>query len=138
YCNLISAIFDNEATASVKLESSNLPAELKQNLKTVVQQMDSPYMKYFVALDPSKKLGSITCPVLALNGKKDTQVFHQKNLEALIKRLPKNERNQIIALEDLNHLFQHCQTGASTEYGQIEETISPEVLTLIIDFIKRQ
>ena len=138
YCELISAIFDNDAAASEKLEASNIPAELKQNLQTGIQQMKSPYMQYFVALDPSKKLSDIKCPVLALNGKKDTQVFHQKNLEALEKGLPKNKLNQIVALEDLNHMVQHCQTGASTEYGQIEETISPEVLTLITDFIKRQ
>jgi len=28
----------------------------------------------------------------------------------------------------LNHLFQTCQTGAVTEYGQIEETIAPVAL----------
>lgn len=138
YCDLISSIFDNDPTASEKLEASNLPGDLKQNLKTVVLHMKSPYMQYFVALDPSKKLGDITCPVLALNGTKDTQVFYQKNLEALEKGLPKNELNKIVVLADLNHLFQHCETGASNEYGQIEETISPEVLTLISDFIKRQ
>lgn len=138
YCNLISDIFDNDPSAAEKLESSNLPAELKQNLKTVIQQMKSPYMQYFVAMDPSKKLSDIKCPVLALNGKKDTQVYYQKNLETLTKGLPKNKLNNIVALDDLNHLFQHCDTGASNEYAVIEETISPEVLTLITDFIRQQ
>ena len=36
----------------------------------------------------------------------------------------------------LNHLFQHAQTGAATEYGTIEETISPEVLSDIVAWLK--
>ena len=36
----------------------------------------------------------------------------------------------------LNHLFQHCQRGTVDEYGKIEETISPEVLTDIANWIK--
>ena len=138
YCDLISSIFDSDATASEKLEKSNLPAELKQNLKAVVQQMKSPYMQYFVALDPSKILGDIKCPVLALNGTNDTQVCYKKNLEALNKGLPKNDLNKTVVLNGLNHLFQHCETGALSEYALIEETISPEVLTLITDFIRLQ
>lgn len=138
YCDLISSIFDNDATASEKLEASKMPAELKQNLETVIQQMKFPYMQYFVALNPSKNLSNIKCPVLALNGKKDTQVYYQKNLDALTNGLPQNKRNKIVALDDLNHMFQHCTTGATNEYAVIEETISPEVLTLITDFICQQ
>jgi hypothetical protein len=36
----------------------------------------------------------------------------------------------------LNHLFQHCTTGLTNEYRQIEETISPEVLSDIAQWIK--
>ncbi len=42
---------------------------------------------------------------------------------------------QIKLYPELNHLFQHSQTGAVQEYGTIEETISPEVLQDIADFI---
>lgn len=35
----------------------------------------------------------------------------------------------------LNHLFQTSQTGLPGEYGTIEETISPEVLTTIGDWV---
>lgn len=38
-------------------------------------------------------------------------------------------------LPGLNHLFQHCETGAVAEYAQIEETISPEVLEIITAWI---
>ena len=34
-------------------------------------------------------------------------------------------------LPNLNHLFQTAQTGALSEYSQIEETIAPEALDLV-------
>ncbi len=37
---------------------------------------------------------------------------------------------------NLNHLFQHAQTGAVSEYSTIEETVSPEVLQDIVGFIR--
>ena len=35
----------------------------------------------------------------------------------------------------LNHLFQSCQTGSLAEYESIEQTMAPEVLELIADWI---
>ncbi|MGE0449055.1 MAG: hypothetical protein AB7Q29_05660 [Vicinamibacterales bacterium] len=35
----------------------------------------------------------------------------------------------------MNHLFQHADTGAVEEYATIEETIAPEVLSLITTWI---
>lgn len=43
---------------------------------------------------------------------------------------------QIVELEGLNHLFQHAETGLPTEYTTIEETISEEVLALMLEFVK--
>ena len=36
---------------------------------------------------------------------------------------------------ELNHLFQHSTTGLPGEYGQIEETFSPEVLDYMTQWI---
>ena len=80
-------------------------------------------------------LGNVTCPVLALNGTKDVQVEYESNLSALHNTLPSNSKNQIESVDGVNHLFQHCKTGAVTEYRDIEETISPEVLETIINWI---
>jgi hypothetical protein len=38
-------------------------------------------------------------------------------------------------LPKLNHPFQHCKTGAPTEYRRIDETFSPAALDLIGDWI---
>jgi hypothetical protein len=37
----------------------------------------------------------------------------------------------------LNHFFQTAKTGAPAEYEEIEETLSPAVLTLVSDWIAR-
>ena len=54
----------------------------------VINSLGTPYMKYFLALNVSEMLNSVTCPVMALNGTKDTQVDCERNLEALRKGLP--------------------------------------------------
>ena len=110
----------------------NLPTSLAQNLAVVTKQLQTPYMKHFLALDSRPLLGNITCPVLALNGTKDTQVDSESNLDALRSGLQKNAKNKLEAIEGVNHLFQHCKTGMATEYGNIEETIAPEVLEKMV------
>jgi 2-keto-3-deoxy-L-rhamnonate aldolase RhmA len=47
-----------------------------------------------------------------------------------------NNIRKIEKVEGVNHLFQHCTTGAVTEYGEIEETIAPEVLETITKWIQ--
>ena len=113
----------------------NLPDELKQNYQAVLVQIQTPWMIKFLSLDMRPLLGGITCPVLALNGTKDIQVDYESNLGALRDGLPNNEKNRIEAIEGVNHLFQHCTTGALSEYRNIEETISPEVLEIMVQWI---
>lgn len=135
YCEILTLAFDGNETVAKKLDSSNLPIELKQNLQPTLWQLKTPYLQYFLTLDIRDKLGNVVCPVLALNGTKDTQVFYTGNLDALNKMLPSGALNKIVAIDGLNHLFQHCKTGSVNEYATIEETISPEVLELIPQWI---
>jgi len=37
----------------------------------------------------------------------------------------------------LNHLFQHCKSCTVVEYGQIEESFSPEVLRLMGEWMDK-
>ena len=113
----------------------DLPDELKQNYQAVLVQIQSPWMIKLLSLDMRPLLGGITCPVLAINGTKDIQVDCESNLGALRDGLPANAKNRIEAIEGVNHLFQHCDTGALSEYRNIEETISPEVLELMVQWI---
>lgn len=74
--------------------------------------------------------------MLILNGSKDTQVDADLNLK-LFEKMKDKQKVDVIRYEGLNHLFQHCTTGLPLEYGQIEETIAPQVLKDISDWIIR-
>jgi uncharacterized protein len=104
-----------------------------------VAMLTSPWFVTLLAFDPAPTLAKVKCPVLALNGEKDLQVSYRENLGGIRKGLAAGGNHDVTtrALPDLNHLFQHCQTGAITEYGRIEETMSPEVLELVSDWIAR-
>lgn len=134
YCNALDEVFNAciSGTAMPSTTQYNLPTSLAQNLAVVTKQLQTPYMKHFLALDSRPLLGNITCPVLALNGTKDTQVEPESNLGALRSGLQKNAKNKLEAIEGVNHIFQHCKTGMATEYGNIEETIAPEVLEKMV------
>jgi hypothetical protein len=41
----------------------------------------------------------------------------------------------IVELPGLNHLFQTARTGAPSEYGQIEETMSPVAMEKVATWI---
>ncbi len=82
----------------------------------------------------------MTCPVLAVNGEKDTQVDAKLNLKAIETALKRggNKDVTIRALPNLNHLFQTCKTGAVTEYSAIEETLAPVVLETIANWLRKK
>jgi len=96
----------------------------------------SPWLQWFIDYDPSENIRQTSCPVFALNGDRDCQVISFLNLEAIRRLLPPSEKNLVKEYPALNHLFQHATTGLPSEYGQIEETISPEVLQDIAQWIK--
>lgn len=135
YCSALESLFD-ELKVDRKPEptSHGLPAELEQNLQIVKEQSSTPYMRYFLGLDLTDRLGRITCPVLALNGTKDRQVNCEENLNALQRGLA--GQKEIKAMDGLNHMFQHCNTGDPTEYKDIEETFAPEALEIITTWLK--
>jgi dienelactone hydrolase len=92
-----------------------------------------PWLKYFISTDPYQFWSKVKCPVLALNGEKDIQVNAGENVSAIQKALAdagnKNAESKIFP--GLNHLFQHCTKCTVQEYGELEQTISTEVLDQI-------
>lgn len=108
---------------------------LNMQIKTIT----SPWFKYFLRFDPVPVLEKVKCPVLAINGEKDLQVPPKENLSAIETALMNGGNNnfEVIMLPGLNHLFQTSTTGAISEYGKIEETISPVALETMLNWIKK-
>lgn len=137
YCNSISKALDEIASGkkASEINIDDVPVALKPVTIKALQQADTPYIRHFLTVDVGKLLPKIKCPVLALNGTKDTQVDCDANTTRIEKGLT-NCKHSIKKIDGVNHLFQHCNTGIVTEYQQIEETIAPEVLQEVAKWIK--
>lgn len=105
----------------------------KKSLFGWSQQLQLPWFKTFLKLTPADYLPKVKCRILAIGGEKDVQVPAKENL-ARIKELT-SSRADTRLMPSLNHLLQHCTTGLPDEYLTIEETISPEVLEILADWI---
>lgn len=107
------------------------PASLMQSFPSFV----SPWMRYYLEYDPAANLSKIKSPILAINGDKDLQVAGEINLKAIKQQVSKSTPLTIKLLPNHNHLLQHSESGAISDYIEIEETISPEVLELMATWI---
>ena len=96
-----------------------------------------PWMRFFLAHDPVPLLQRMRMPVLALNGTLDLQVPVDENLSRIAEALDAAGNPDYVAQElvGLNHLFQHADSGAVSEYARITETFAPEALDLISSWI---
>ncbi len=132
---------DNAAGVNAKLidyfKGKQLP---EKDATAIAGQLSSPWMLFFIRYDPAPLLNKVKVPVLALIGEKDLQVPPEINLRAIKAALEKSGNKNITVKElpKLNHLFQESETGLPSEYGKIEQTISPIVLSEITSWIKEQ
>lgn len=118
------------------LSLSGQPATMTvEKYRQTVATMNQPWLNWFNDYDPTNDIRQIRCPVFALNGDRDCQVISTLCLPALRRLLQPSMKHLIKEYPSLNHLFQHCTTGLPDEYSQIEETISPEVLQDIAQWI---
>ncbi len=92
--------------------------------------MLTPWFRYLLDYDPALVLRKVSVPVLALIGELDLQVPHDQNIPALETAFSEGATDDYMVLElpGLNHLFQTAETGAISEYAQIEETFAPAAL----------
>lgn len=103
-----------------------------------LNQLQSPWLKYFVTFDPEKYLSKVQCPVFAINGSEDMQVESGRNLKSIESLLSKHGNTQLRIKEysGMNHLFQRCKACDVEEYAKIETTIEQEVIDDIIAWLK--
>lgn len=127
-----------QAKLSELVQSSGMSASLPPAaLQSQVRLMASPWFWFFLDYDPVPALQKTMCPVLALNGEKDLQVSPKENLAKIQKAMQDggNQDFQTTELPGLNHLFQHSPTGSPTEYGGIQETMAPEALNAVSNWV---
>lgn len=122
-------------TANLNAEQIDTIGLNRKSLFPLTTQLAQPWFQTFIKLNPKEILNKVRCPILAINGGKDCQVLAGPNLEAIHKATTHNPHVEIVHFPDLNHMMQHCETGRHTEYVHIQETIAPEVLERVTQFI---
>lgn len=107
---------------------------------TISQEVDlmlTPWFRFFLTYDPREALRRVRVPVLVVQGELDLQVDADQNLPQVRAALAASGEKDVTIrrLSGLNHLLQSAVTGAPSEYFQIDETLAPEVLDLVTDWI---
>jgi hypothetical protein len=124
------------ATAEAKLRQllGSTPNALAQ-----IRAVNSSQIRFMLSYDPATTLKKLRCPVLAMNGTNDRQVWYKQNLPAIGAALAESGTKdyEIVALPDLNHLFQTSKTGSPAEYGELEETFAPAALNTMSEWLSR-
>ena len=97
------------------------------------------WWKFLIRYRADDYYSKVKCPVLALGGEKDIQVPNATDLRSIDSSLKKAGNNKVATslMPGLNHLFQHCKTCAVAEYGQLEESFSPEALVVMGDWLDK-
>ena len=113
---------------------------IESTIKALSPMYQTAWFRYFIMFDPTPVLKKVTVPVLALNGEQDLQVPWKENLDLIAAALKAGNNKDFTtkSFPKLNHLFQTSQTGALSEYGTIEETMSTEVLNTISEWILKR
>ena len=126
-----------EEMSKLSDEEKSKPENTPEMFERTTRQILSPWFRLFLKFDPRPYLENLKIPVLALNGELDLQVEYKQNLPEIEKALKSggNTKYTIKSLPGLNHLFQRAQTGGVNEYAKIEETISPDVLKIMSEWI---
>ncbi len=89
---------------------------------------------YFLSYEPKQYLAQIKSPILAINGSEDIQVT-PSNLAAISAKAVNSLAVTTHEMKGLNHLLQQCHTCTIREYGLITQTISTEVLDIIVKWL---
>jgi len=97
----------------------------------------SDNMRFDLSYNPSRQLEQLNHPVLILAGELDKQVSTSHNIPLMETALIMAGNTQFTTtiFPNVNHLFQTCVTGEINEYNQIGETIAPDVLNTMSDWI---
>jgi pimeloyl-ACP methyl ester carboxylesterase len=126
-----------KALKNTKYEELPGYSSKEQLIQESLSNVCNPWMFYFIKYNPKSDLEKVNCHVLALNGSKDLQVPPKENLGAMQKYIPKSDKSHVFReLPNLNHLLQECESGNPQEYRTIEQTIQPEVLKILGDWLK--
>ncbi len=131
-----------EAYQAIRQQVASWPeAETNSSVDKTTMAFNSSlncvWMRNLLVLDPAPYWEKTTCPVLAINGNNDLQVDANANIRAIQFALRRggNTNGTFKIFPNMNHLFQETEDGSIDLYGKLEQTVSPQVLEYVSDWI---
>ncbi|MFC5345064.1 alpha/beta hydrolase family protein [Brevundimonas staleyi] len=126
---------DDGPAVSAAVEA--LALELGQSAErasSAAQVMGSGWYRYVVAYDPAAAIRTLNVPLFALYGDRDRNVPAAQNAPHLETLKPDAT---VVVLPGLNHLMQNAETGLPNEYSTLTETLAPEAISAVTDWVVR-
>jgi alpha-beta hydrolase superfamily lysophospholipase len=112
----------------------SLPEDLRK-------QADTPLFKSLLLFNPAETMPRIKQPILVVHGDLDSQVpsSHAEKLAELARARKKDAGPvEVLHVPGVNHLLVPAVTGDVQEYAQLKDkTISPKVVTAIVDWLQK-
>lgn len=107
-------------------------------LESYIRQATGRWYQGFLSYDPARVLPLVHCPYFAINGDRDIISDGVVNLKGIADGLAKGGNRQVTTwlVPGVNHLYQHCVTCQLDEYAKLPETMAPEVIGRIGDWIQ--
>ena len=134
--NLIKAQYDSMPAAQQQALGDR-EAFAEKTYAPALTQLQSPWMRAMIEFDHASPLREVTCPVLVLFGRLDTQVPPAQNEPPVRAALARNSSATVAVLDGANHLFQAARTGQPAEYARLEKVFVPGFLEQITTWVAR-
>ncbi len=111
---------------------------VKTQVEAQITGTRTAWFRAFIDYDPVPALEALKVPALAIFGEVDLQVPPLSNSERMKKAFKQSRHKQyrIEILAGANHLFQKATTGSPTEYATLEKAFVPELLPMIVGWIR--
>jgi pimeloyl-ACP methyl ester carboxylesterase len=136
--NHVAEKLNNNLSEKQKKQIGDLHAYAKKNIEQQFKLFQSPAFHSIMYYDPAKDLKQLDIPVLALFGKKDTQVLYKPNARRMRKALKQSKADFTIKIIDhANHLYQHAKTGSVAEYSSLPKKFTAGFLPTIVHWLKK-
>lgn len=99
--------------------------------------LQTPWLKFFVNLNPANYFKNVDEPILAIFGELDVQVPAESNSKALESAMAGAEGSDLTikVIPKANHLFQAAETGSLQEYTTLEKQFVDGFLDEISNWI---
>lgn len=125
---------DNRLVDSLQLKFDHF----RFPIDSYIRQATGKWYRFHIRFDAAEYITRVHIPVLTIYGEKDVLLNAQKNAQNWQKytAAAHNSHITIKIIPNLNHLLQHCTTCSTTEYAHLPETIAPNVLQEINNWLK--